>query len=227
MSFIADAVRFIRNNDVLLRPSTLVNTLRCLAVSEGEPRRLVRVLVNSSVSLRLSKGCQIAFENEGRLLLGAGHTAGSLARDPSLLEMKEGARLVIRGRARLLPGFRMSIGPQSTVELGSSWINWGSRVFVRERLSIGDRCAIGWGVVITDSDFHQMHLEHDQVRPNVGPVVIGNRVWIGAEAMILKSVSIGDGAIVAARSLVTRDVPPRTLVAGQPARVVKANVDWE
>src|ERR1035438_4143496 len=98
MSFIADALRFIRNNDVLLRHSTLVNTLRCLAVSEGAPKRAVRVLVNSSVRLRLSKGCKIGFENDGRLLLAVGHTAGSLARDPSLLEMKEGARLIVRGR---------------------------------------------------------------------------------------------------------------------------------
>ena len=59
------------------------------------------------------------------------------------------------------------------------------------------------------------------------PVHIGNHVWIGRSAIILKGVTIGAGAIVGAGSVVTRDVPARSLVAGNPAKVIKENVEWE
>lgn len=58
------------------------------------------------------------------------------------------------------------------------------------------------------------------------PISIGDHVWIGARSTILKGVSIGDGAVVAAGSLVTRDVPPGALVGGSPARMVRPKVEW-
>ena len=60
-----------------------------------------------------------------------------------------------------------------------------------------------------------------------GDIVIGNDVWIGYEAVILSGVTIGDGAIVAARSVVTRDVPPYTIVGGVPARTIRRRFDRE
>ncbi|MGH6760547.1 MAG: CatB-related O-acetyltransferase [Phyllobacterium sp.] len=58
-----------------------------------------------------------------------------------------------------------------------------------------------------------------------GDTIIGNDVWIGMEAIIMPGVSVGDGAIIAARSVVTRDVPPYAVVAGNPARIVKMRFD--
>src|SRR5205807_8565059 len=58
-------------------------------------------------------------------------------------------------------------------------------------------------------------------RPRRGDTVLGNDVWVGHEAMIMPGVRIGDGAIVAARSVVTSDVPPYGIVAGNPARLVR------
>ena len=57
-------------------------------------------------------------------------------------------------------------------------------------------------------------------------IVVGDNVWIGGRAIILKGVIIGDGAVVAAGAVVTRNVPPRTIVAGVPARVIRENVSW-
>ena len=55
----------------------------------------------------------------------------------------------------------------------------------------------------------------------------GDKVWIATNAMILPGVTIGDGAIVAAGAVVTKDVPPRCMVAGVPAKVIKENVEWK
>ena len=58
-----------------------------------------------------------------------------------------------------------------------------------------------------------------------GPVVVGNDVWLGFQALVLSGVTIGDGAVVAARALVTRDVPPYAIVGGTPARVLRFRFD--
>lgn len=62
---------------------------------------------------------------------------------------------------------------------------------------------------------------------NKGDIVVGNDVWIGYEAVILSGVTIGDGAIIGARAVVTKDVPPYTIVAGVPARTIRKRFDEE
>lgn len=63
-------------------------------------------------------------------------------------------------------------------------------------------------------------------RPQTAPIRIGNHVWIGSRATILKGVSIGDGAIIASGAVVSRDVEAGSIVAGNPARVVKEHAQW-
>ncbi len=70
-----------------------------------------------------------------------------------------------------------------------------------------------------DSTFHNLGDRAWALDPE--PVTIGDRVWLGNRCMVMKGVTIGDGAVVAGCSLVTRDVPPNTMVVGVPARVVK------
>lgn len=62
---------------------------------------------------------------------------------------------------------------------------------------------------------------------NKGDIVIGNDVWIGYEAVIMAGVHIGDGAIIAARAVVTKDVPPYTIVGGTPAKEIRKRFDAE
>jgi acetyltransferase-like isoleucine patch superfamily enzyme len=108
------------------------------------------------------------------------------------------------GEAALVIGDRVSIGDRTQIHCG-------------ERVTIGAGTLISWDCVIMDRDYHNP----DGGAERTAPVVIGKNVWVGCRAIILKGVTIGDGAVVGAGSVVTRDVPPCTLVAGNPARVVR------
>jgi len=135
-----------------------------------------------------------------------------------------GARLEIADDVRIHGGALFLLQTQdSVIKLGrGAFINFDTKVMAHQRITIGPRCSISWNVSIMDSDFHKID--------GVGspePVEIGEHVWIGAHALVLKGVKIGDGAVVAAGSLVTRDVPARAVVAGAPATVRRTNIDWE
>lgn len=95
------------------------------------------------------------------------------------------------------------------------------------RIEIGDGLLTGKWVTITDnshgnSDYGDLNLHPaDRYLYSKGPVIIGNNVWIGDKATILPNVKIGDGVIIAANSVVTKDVPAYTVVAGNPAIIIK------
>lgn len=113
--------------------------------------------------------------------------------------------------------------PESTIRIGdNSFLNRRTEVMCRKSVTIGKNCAISWDVVITDTDYHSI-----DGRETTKPVEIGDNVWIGSRSTILKGVKIGNGAVVAANSVVTKDVPAGALVAGNPAKVIKQEVTWK
>jgi maltose O-acetyltransferase len=98
----------------------------------------------------------------------------------------------------------------------------GVSLIANKRIEIGDGCQIGDLVVIYDSDFHEIApATRNRSAGLTAPVRIGNNVWIGSRAMILKGVTIGDNSVVAAMSLVTGSVPPNCIVAGNPAKILR------
>jgi acetyltransferase-like isoleucine patch superfamily enzyme len=108
----------------------------------------------------------------------------------------------------------------------NTFIGHNSALIAGHRIEIGRDCLIAGGVRIADQDGHPTDAERRRAgeptpAEQISPVVVGNDVWIGSGALILKGVRIGDRAIVAGRAVVTRDVEPDTIVAGNPARVVK------
>lgn len=100
------------------------------------------------------------------------------------------------------------------------------------KISIGDNCLTGKWVTITDNTHGNIDFESLKIPPNKrqvvskGPVIIGNNVWIGDKATILPGVTIGDGVLVAANAVVTKDVPAYSVVAGIPAKVIKDFRDY-
>lgn len=96
-----------------------------------------------------------------------------------------------------------------------------------DSITIGDDCAIGNKVEIQDTDFHSVLDTDGNSKPISKPICIGNRVWICDKAIILKGVTIGNGSIVAAGAVVTKNVPAHSLVAGNPAKIIRENVYWQ
>ncbi len=111
-------------------------------------------------------------------------------------------------------------------EYTSIW--YGTVISARYNISIGRHCAISWHCTILDNDMHKINdLDTGSRAPdrNKG-VVIGDHVWLGASSMVLKGVTIGENSIVAAGSIVTRNVPSHTLVAGIPAKPIRRIAGW-
>ena len=109
-------------------------------------------------------------------------------------------------------GARLTIGADCS-------INYGVSIGCTELIRIGERCRLGPYVRIVDSAFHEL-LDRSK-RPASQPVVIEDDVWIGAKASIMPGVTIGRGSVVGTAAVVTKDVPPFSVVAGVPARIVK------
>lgn len=102
-----------------------------------------------------------------------------------------------------------------------------SHITCAQKMLIGDGLLTGRYVLITDNAHGKNYPDELNIPPlarriySSGPVIIGRNVWIGDKATILPNVKIGDGAVIAANAVVTKNVPPYTVVAGCPARIVK------
>lgn len=127
------------------------------------------------------------------------------------------------GRAFIGPGSVLSI--EGDFEIGHSYCNSHARILCSDAITIGDGVAIAWDCELLDRDFHQLVV--DGV-PSEGcsPIEIQDHVWIGHDVAVHKGVTIHEGSVVASNSVVKDDVPPRTLAAGCPARVIKEDIEW-
>jgi len=151
---------------------------------------------------------------------GSGLTAESGVR---IDRRARGTRIILHDRVGLRRGVALYLRRRgATIEIGrNSYLNRRSEILCVRRVRIGADCAIAWDVLITDSDRHSI----DGGDPDQ-PVEIGDHVWIGAGAKILKGVTIGSGAVVAAGSIVSSDVPAGALVGGVPASTIREHVEW-
>lgn len=156
-----------------------------------------RLRVADSVGRRVTMRGAAVVENSGRMTIGNGVRLVSTVAKLELVS---------------LAGGHLDIGDNVFVNYGTSLV---SKVHVR----IGDDCLIGSHVTVMDCDFH--HVEDKGWDQTGTEIVIEERVWLANRAMVLKGVRIGHDAVVAAGSVVTHDVPPRTLVAGVPARIIR------
>ncbi|GAA4452757.1 hypothetical protein GCM10023189_16670 [Nibrella saemangeumensis] len=133
---------------------------------------------------------------------------------------------------------RIIAGRQARIEIGDYTVINGSLLYCNEHLVIGSHCMISWNTVITDTwpDFRFMQPEQRRLClealsgdpdrrfvPGTAPkpVVLEDNCWVGFGAVVMPGVRLGRGCIVASKAVVTEDVPPYTIVAGNPSRIVR------
>lgn len=118
----------------------------------------------------------------------------------------------VRSELIAYAGGRLEIGPRT-------WIHYGCSIAAHELIHIGADCHLGPYTNIIDNAYHD--IENHLVTPPSRPVIIGDHVWIGTRVIVLPGVTIGDGAVIGAGAVVTKDVPPRSVAAGNPARILR------
>ncbi len=163
------------------------------------------------------------------------YIATSLSFD--LYRSRRDVGLVAAEGAGIYYGCVFDVGVAGRVTMGRCCLLTAAVVFCDDLVTFGDHCLVSWNVVIMDS--YRVPVSPRQRRgvlrnltgeagrrlpagsAPARPVRIGNNVWIGFDSVVLPGVTIGDGSIVGCRSVVAADVPPYTLVAGNPARVIR------
>lgn len=146
---------------------------------------------------------------------------------------KQGVSLEI-GKSSIIEGSILFDREDASVLIGDRTFIGASLIVCAEKIEIGNDVLVSWGCSIVDHDSHAVDWlsrkndviawkqgKKDWFGVRVKSVKINDRVWIGFNSIILKGVTIGEGAIVGAGSVVTKDVSPYTIVAGNPARVIR------
>lgn len=169
---------------------------------------------------------------------GASVAAGVRFTGPAIIARCAGASIVLSKRVVLCswsrwtalgvahPVVLRAIAPGANLRIGRDTGISGGSFCSAVSLEIGERCLIGADVMISDTDFHAIEPEgrsagSDSSQIRSAGIRIGNGVFVGARAVILKSVQIGDGAAIGAGSVVTRSVPAGGVAAGNPAALLR------
>jgi acetyltransferase-like isoleucine patch superfamily enzyme len=135
----------------------------------------------------------------------------------------DGSKILLGDYVKLGKNIYLGTWSRGKITVGNnSYIGRWSIILAYESVSIGNDCLIAPGCHITDVNHGIASGELIRKQALVSKAVrIGNNVWVGAGCSILPGVTIGDGAVVGARSVVTHDVPANSIVAGTPAKIIR------
>lgn len=185
------------------------------------------VLVSHRVWLRdLSGRVTLADCRTGAVKIGFGDV-GIFDRQRSRTIWQVSGRVAFMGTADIGHGSRISVTGE--LVLGDRLIIAAeSAIVAQNSIHIGSGVLVSWDVLIIDTDAHRIYDVAGHLVNQPMPIRIGNSVWLGCRALVLKGVEIADGVVVAAASTVARAVTtPNAVVGGNPARVVRENVRWK
>jgi acetyltransferase-like isoleucine patch superfamily enzyme len=154
---------------------------------------------------------------------------GAFARWPihgNVLEALREGRLEVGAQTLFEPGVWLTAPDRARIRIGAgTFLNLGVMVAAADLVEIGDHCMFANGCFITDSG----HRFDDPELPvtwqgfvSKGPTRVGDNVWCGAHVVITSGVTIGERCVIGANSVVTHDIPPFTVAAGAPAKVLRA-----
>ncbi len=211
-----------------MRNSVFLRKLYAAYQSRGNSKQVRGSNNRIDVSQATLQDCQIIITGNGNtVLIGKGAFLKSV-------------RLVLKGNhLQLKIGEKVSIGSNSTLwmeddngilEIGNYCSFEQVDMAVAEdntTVHIGEDCMFAYGIDVRCSDSHAMYDRHTRNRINyAGDIKIGDHVWVGAKTLILKGVSVGDGSVIGAGSIVTRSVPKHSVAAGIPAHIIRNDIVW-
>lgn len=148
-----------------------------------------------------------------------------LQKERTILQIN--GNLHFQGKAFLGQGCRISIGTNAICTLGCNFRNSaGLTLICEEKIDIKDNVLIAWDTCIMDSDYHAtINTITREISQISKPIIIGNNVWIGMGAKVLKGTTISDGCILAAQTIVHKDVAEENcIIAGNPQQIVKRDI---
>lgn len=169
--------------------------------------------------VELGKNAQLILEKP--FTVGIQQVKGSHKETRLLIEEK--AKMTVKNDFLMYAGAYIRVIRGGHLIVHGGFINENVQITCGDTIEIGNGCTIGRDVVIRSYDGHTIEEDGYKI---AAPIHIGCHVWIGQGAQILKGVTIGDGAIIAAGAVVVKDVPPHTLAGGVPAKVIKDNIKW-
>ena len=180
------------------------NSSRILSCRTGAWRAGAHLVIGKRNRL----GVPLRVNGRGSVKIGSGNRFGY-----GMAPMLGSGTILIQART---PQASITIGERNATSNNISIVSINS-------IAIGNDCRIGDLVAIYDSDSHEINpATRNRSAGKNAPVRIGNNVWLGSRVMVLKGVTIGDNSVIAAMSVVTKSVPPNTLAAGIPAKVIRS-----
>ena len=203
----------------------------------GKLKRFLCTKRISSSGIRVFKPCMVSINPESRIQIKKYLQINKQWREEMMMHNKMVGSIYLEKGSSLevvafdvFAGIRISVNEGAVLKLGSGYMNYDCVVDVFNSVTIGHNVVISERVAIRDSDNHIVREDGVEInkdtKPTACPIVIEDHVWIGMNCIILKGVTIGEGAIVAAGSVVNKDVPAHCMVGGVPARVIKTGVSW-
>lgn len=138
-------------------------------------------------------------------------------------------RLTIDKKARFMGPCRITMEGDSSLLIGEDAGVRDVQFILKDAdIEVGKLCMFSNHIVLRNTDSHKViSIEDNRVKNQACDIRLGEHVWIGQNATILKGVSIGSNSIVAMGTIVTKDVPDNSIVAGVPSRVVKTGITWD
>jgi acetyltransferase-like isoleucine patch superfamily enzyme/coenzyme F420-reducing hydrogenase beta subunit len=180
------------------------------------------ILVYGYSAIDLRPNSKIIIKNGGKLIVGAKRNLKSKLETRLLIE--SGGKLTIDGQRSIMYNSDIQVFKNAVLSFGSGSCNSGLQIVCADKISIGSNTFIGRDVWIRDNNGGHHIIQTGYT--NSAHVIIGDYVWIGSNVQIMKGVTIGDGAVIAANSVVTTNIPAHCLAAGNPAVVVSEDIKW-
>ncbi|MDF2635458.1 MAG: acetyltransferase [Pelosinus sp.] len=161
----------------------------------------------------------------GQLVIEKRGALGAIGRP--IIEVYQDAELIINNKVIIGPNTHIIVGRGGRLVFGEkdeseTSFSYGCKIVANNHVQVGSDCLFSWDILMMDSSMHSFNGETAGL-----PIIIGKHVWVTAKSIILKGVEIGEGSVIATGAVVTKSVPPRTLVGGNPAKVLRTDITWQ